>query len=50
MQIWSTHQVYPEDNLKKENDLKNEEDLKKMICPPSLKRILPDFFFDDLSP
>ena len=39
-----------EDNLKNENDLKNEDDLQKIIAPPPLKRILPEFFFDDLSP
>ena len=50
MQIWSTHQVYPEDNLKKENYLKNEEDLKKMICPPPHLNEYYLFFFDDLSP
>ena len=39
-----------EDDLKNENDLKNEDDLKKIIRPPPLLRILPELFFDDLSP
>ena len=39
-----------EDNLKNENDLKNDHDLNKIICPPPLKKILPETFFDDLSP
>ena len=38
-----------EDEIKNENDLKNEDQSKKN-CPPPLKRILPEFFFDDLSP
>ena len=39
-----------EDDLKNENYLKNKDDLKKIIYPPPLKRILPEFFLDDLSP
>ena len=39
-----------EDDLKNEHDLKNKDDLKKITCPPPLERILPEIFFDDLSP
>ena len=36
---------------KMKNDLKNEDDVKNIIWPhPQLKRILPEIFFDDLSP
>ena len=33
-----------EDDIKNKNDLKNEDYLKKKICPPPLKRILPEIF------
>ena len=34
-----------EDDLKNENDLKNEDDPKKIIPPPPLTKLLPEFFF-----
>ncbi len=36
---------------KMKNDLKNKDDLKNIIWPQTpLKKILPEIFFDDLSP
>ena len=39
-----------EDNPKNQNDLKNKDDLNLIYLPHPLKRILPEIFFDDLSP
>ena len=38
-----------EQDLKNDDDLKIEGDLKKTFAPPTLKNILPEFFFNDFS-